>query len=165
MASGARRPLCPGNAASAFRVEVTVVVAEAGATSAGSPTPQVRAGRHDRGPSVTTFDESVVESAALDYLREIGYATEVGPTIGPGGISPERATWDQVYLLDRLRSAARRINPHHTDLVDEAIKRLQRAESQSEIAENFRVHRLLIDGVPVEYRAARTGRFAPPTCA
>ena len=52
---------------------------------------------------MTTFDESVVESAALGYLRELGYATEFGPTIGPGGIAPERASWDQVYLLGRLR--------------------------------------------------------------
>jgi type I restriction enzyme R subunit len=100
----------------------------------------------------TTFDEATVESAALDYLREIGYATEFGPTIGPGGIAPERTSWDSVYLLGRLRTGARRINPDHAGLVDEAIKRLRRAESQSEIAENFRVHRLLINGVPVEYR-------------
>ncbi|MEI2640956.1 MAG: hypothetical protein V9G10_01110 [Candidatus Nanopelagicales bacterium] len=47
--------------------------------------------------------------------------------------------------------------------MDEAVKRLQRAESQSEIAENFRVHRLLVDGVPVEYRGLTTARCAPPT--
>ena len=98
------------------------------------------------------FDESVIESAALDYLRELGYATRFGPNIVPDGLDEERASWEQVYLLDRLRDAGQRINPEHADLVDEAIKRLQRAESQSDIAENARVHRLLVDGVPVEYR-------------
>jgi len=101
---------------------------------------------------MTDFDESVVEKAALDYLREIGFSTEFGPNIGPGGIAEERASWDQVYLLDRLRAAGRRINPSHAELVDDAIKRLQRAESQAELAENFRVHKLLVDGVPVEHR-------------
>lgn len=98
------------------------------------------------------FNEATVEDAALDYLREIGYSTEFGPNIGPGGVSEERASWDQVYLLGRLRDVACRINPDHTELVEDAIARLMRAESQSEIAENFRVHRLLVDGVPVEHR-------------
>ncbi len=101
---------------------------------------------------MTSFDESLVEQAALDYLREIGYSTQSGPNIGPGEVAQERDSWEQVYLLGRLREAGRRLNPGHQDLVDEAVKRLQRAESQSELAENFRVHRLLVDGVPVEYR-------------
>ena len=99
-----------------------------------------------------TFDESVVEQAALAYLREIGYSTQSGPNIGPGEVAQERTSWEQVYLLERLREAGRRLNPAHQELVDEAVKRLQRAESQSELAENLRVHRLLVDGVPVEYR-------------
>lgn len=103
------------------------------------------------------FNEAIVEEAALDYLREIGYATEFGPNIGPGGIAQERVSWDQVYLLDRLRAAGHRINPAHIGLVDDAILRLQRAESQSELLENFRVHRLLVDGVPVEHRGPDGG--------
>lgn len=101
---------------------------------------------------MTVFDESVVEEAALDYLRELGYSTQFGPNLAPGGVAQERAAWDEVYLLDRLRAAGQRLNPAHPDLVDEAIKRLQRAESQAAVAENYRVHRLLVDGVPVEYR-------------
>lgn len=97
-------------------------------------------------------DESVIEEAALDYLRELGYATRFGPNIGPGGIDEERASWDEVLLLGRLHAAGKRLNPEHPELVEEAIKRLQRAESQSPLAENLRVHRLLVDGVPVEYR-------------
>jgi type I restriction enzyme R subunit len=101
---------------------------------------------------VNGFNESVIEQAALDYLREIGYLTEFGPNIGPGAPAEERASWEQVYLLDRLWASGRRINPSHADLIDEAIKRLQRAESQSEVAENLRVHKLLIDGIPIEHR-------------
>lgn len=98
------------------------------------------------------LDESVVENAALDYLREIGYSTEFGPNLGPGGIAQERVSWEQVYLVDRLRVACRRLNPSYASLVDDAILRLQRAESQSQLLENFRLHRLLVDGVPVEHR-------------
>ena len=101
---------------------------------------------------MTAFNEATIEDAALDYLRELGYTTAFGPNLAPDGSQPERVSFEQVYLYGRLREAAHRINPNHRDLIDEAIKRLERAESQSEIIENSRVHKLLIDGVPVEYR-------------
>lgn len=101
---------------------------------------------------MTIFNEATVEDAALDYLRDLGYSTAFGPNLAPDGSQPERANFEQVYLHGRLREAARRINPKHAVLIDEAIKRLERAESQNEIAENSRVHKLLIHGVPVEYR-------------
>ncbi|MGW2492932.1 type I restriction endonuclease subunit R [Streptomyces pseudogriseolus] len=102
---------------------------------------------------MSAFNESVIEEAALDYFRELGYTTKFGPNLAPDGSSPERASLERVYLYDRLRAAASRLNPQ-LDLVDEAVKRLERAESQSEIAENFRVHKLLTGGIPVEYRDA-----------
>jgi len=101
---------------------------------------------------LSTFNESTIEDAALEYLRQVGWSTEHGPSLAPDGARPERASYEQVYLYDRLREAVRRINPDHPDLVDEAVKRLERAESQSELGENFRVHQLLTGGVPVEYR-------------
>lgn len=103
---------------------------------------------------MTAFNEATIEDAALEYLGELGYTTAFGPNLAPDGLSPERKSFEQVYLYDRLREAARRINPEHTALIDEAIKRLERAESQSEIAENARVHKLLTQGVPAEYRDA-----------
>ncbi|SHO84116.1 type I restriction endonuclease subunit R [Mycobacteroides abscessus] len=101
---------------------------------------------------MSDFNESTVEDAALDYLRGLGYSTAFGPNLAPDGNQSERNSFEQVYLYNRLREAACRINPQHLDLIDEAIKRLERAESQSEVAENSRVHKLLIHGVPVEYR-------------
>ena len=101
---------------------------------------------------MTAFNESTVEDAALEYLRQAGWSTEHGPSLAPDGARPERASYEQVYLYDRLREAVRRINPDYLNLVDEAVKRLERAESQSELGENFRVHQLLTGGVPVEYR-------------
>jgi len=103
---------------------------------------------------MTIFNESTVEDAALDYLRGLGYSTAFGPNLAPDGSQSERASFEQVYLYDRLREAACRINPEHLELIDEAIKRLERAESQNEVAENSRVHKLLIHGVPIEYRDA-----------
>ncbi len=102
-----------------------------------------------------TVDEAVIEEAALAWLAQLGYERAYGPNLAPGEVGTERDSFDQVYLYGRLREAARRINPDlHGDLIDEAIKRLERAESQSLVDENARVHKLVTEGVPVEYRAA-----------
>ncbi len=99
------------------------------------------------------MNENIIELAALDYFRQLGYHTGFGPLLAPGEPGEERESFEQVYLFGRLRDAARRINPGiDRSLIDDAIKRLERAESQSPIDENARVHKLLTEGVPVEYR-------------
>jgi type I restriction enzyme R subunit len=99
--------------------------------------------------------EGIVEEAALEYFRALGYHTLPGPLVAPDGASAERASYDQVVLTGRLREAAGRINPDAgSTMIEEAIKRLLRAESQNALAENYRVHRLLTEGVEVEHRAA-----------
>ena len=104
---------------------------------------------------MTSLNESTVELAALDYFRQLGWSTVFGPSIAPGTPGAERSSYEQVHLDDRLRDSAARINPDLPGpVIDEAIKRLERAESQSAITENFRVHSLLIQGVPVERRDA-----------
>jgi len=104
---------------------------------------------------VSGLDESTVEDAALEYLAQLGYQTAWGPSLAPGEPGQERTSFEQVYLNARLRSAVRRINPgFDAALVDEAIKRLGRAESQNPVVENFRVHKLITEGVPVEHRGA-----------
>ena len=104
---------------------------------------------------MTTLNESTVELAALEYLRQLGFSTAFGPDLAADGTAPERTSYGQVYLESRLREAMRRINPGLSpDVVDEAIKRLFRPESQNPLAENFRVHKLLTYGVPIEHRAS-----------
>ncbi|MGV1005971.1 MAG: type I restriction endonuclease subunit R [Candidatus Nanopelagicales bacterium] len=103
---------------------------------------------------MTILNETDVEHAALDWLAQIGYRRVYGPDLAPGEPNSERASFGQVHLYGRLREAAGRINPElDGHLIDEAIKRLERAESQSLVDENARVHKLLTEGVPVEYRA------------
>lgn len=102
---------------------------------------------------MTTLNESTVETAAQEWFAQLGYQTVFGPNLAPGERDAERESFEQVYLYGRLRAAAHRINPDiGSDLIEEAIRRLERAESQSEINENARLHKLLTDGVPVEYR-------------
>ena len=98
-------------------------------------------------------NESTIENASLEYFRELGYSTAWGPSLAPGEPGEERSSFDQVFLFGRLREAALRINTSLAHgLIDEALKKLGRAESQNPIDENYRVHKLITEGVPVEHR-------------
>jgi type I restriction enzyme R subunit len=104
---------------------------------------------------MSILNESTVEDAALEYLRQLGYTTAFGPEIAPDGDRSERIAYDSVYLYNRLREAIARINRGaDREMIEETIKRLERAESQNPVAENMRVHQLLRNGVPVERRDA-----------
>jgi len=101
------------------------------------------------------ISEGIVEQAALDWFRALGCATLAGAALAPGGTAPERTSYDQVVLTGRLRDAALRINPGlPSSVVEQAVTRLLRAESQNALAENERVHQLLTGGVPVEHHIA-----------
>jgi type I restriction enzyme R subunit len=99
--------------------------------------------------------EGIVEEACLEYLRACGYSTLFGPEIGPGGAAEERAKWDDVVLIERSREAVARINPDlNKDAVQAVVAAVLRAESQNSLAENYRVHRMITEGVAVEQRTA-----------
>jgi type I restriction enzyme R subunit len=59
-----------------------------------------------------TFTESVVEDAALAWLRELGYTLRHGPDIAPGELAAERDDYAQVVLPRRLRDALTRLKSH-----------------------------------------------------
>ena len=104
---------------------------------------------------MNAFNENTVELAALEYFAELGYRTLHGPDIAPGEPGAERDSYEEVFLWDRLREAIRRINPGTApDLIDATLARVRRAESQSPIDENYRLHQLITEGVPVEHRDA-----------
>ncbi|GEB21951.1 type I restriction endonuclease subunit R [Brevibacterium aurantiacum] len=103
---------------------------------------------------MTSFNENIVEEAALEYFAELGYHRLHGPDIAPDEHAAERESYEDVVLWGRLRAAIRWINPGTTPaLISEALKIVQRAESQSPIDENARLHKLITDGVPVEHRS------------
>lgn len=100
----------------------------------------------------TSFTESVVEQAALAWLEALGYAIVHSPEIGCGQPGAERQDWAQVVLEGRLRAALVRLNPEvPTSAIEEAFRKLTRPDSPSFIAGNHAMHRMLIEGVPVEH--------------
>jgi len=97
--------------------------------------------------------ESEVEEVALDLLKELGYKIVYGPDIAPDGPNPERKSYSDVVLIERLKNAIDKINPHIPEEARaEAIKKVLRTESPQLVVNNHHFHKMLISGVEVEYR-------------
>src|SRR5438128_2914799 len=106
----------------------------------------------------TTFTESVVEQATLAWLESLGYTIKHGPEIAPGELAAERQDYGQVVLEDRLRQALVLLNPQlPAEALDDAFRRVARPEGPTLEARNRAVHRMLVDGVTVEYRTPEGG--------
>jgi type I restriction enzyme R subunit len=102
---------------------------------------------------MNNINEASVEIAALAWLQEIGYRTGFGPDDAQVGVEREEASDAVLWRL--VKEALERLNPNSTSRErSDALKRIQRAESQDLILENYRYHNLLVEGVPVESKAA-----------
>ena len=110
------------------------------------------------GAFAAAFDESVVERAALAWLEGVGWPSVDGVRIAPGAPDAERESYGQVLLEERLRAALARLNPKlPTEALEDAFRKLLRPEGAEPILQNRHMHRLLVDGVTVEYRGADGG--------
>ena len=101
------------------------------------------------------FTESVVEDAALAWLEALGYAVLHGPDIAAGESGAERSdpNYRDVLLERRLRQALVRLNPDlPPDALADAYRKLTRVDAPSLAERNRAMHRMLVDGVTVEYR-------------
>ena len=75
-----------------------------------------------------------------------------GPDLAPEGPSEERKAYDQVLLFDRLRVALRRLNPELAEAaLEDAFHKLLRPPGPTLEARNRAFHRMLVDGVTVEF--------------
>lgn len=100
------------------------------------------------------LSEAEVENALLDQLRALGYSIEREENIGPDGHRPERESHDEVVLKRRLEEAVARLNPSlPAEARHDAIRRVTQSELPNLLEENRRLHRLLTEGVDVEYYA------------
>ncbi|MGE5482865.1 MAG: type I restriction endonuclease subunit R, partial [Bacteroidota bacterium] len=97
--------------------------------------------------------ESLVEQAALAWLESLGWTVRHGPEIAPGELFAERSDYRLVLLEQRLRDALARLNPDlPAEALEDAFRRVTQPEGATEEARNCAFHRILVDGVTVEYR-------------
>ena len=96
--------------------------------------------------------ESVVEDAALDWFRGLGYNVISGPDMPPDphGL---RKSYGDVFFASAVQGALSQLNPDlPPEALEDAFRKLARPEGATLEARNFAVHRMLTDGVTVEYR-------------
>lgn len=96
--------------------------------------------------------EDDLELQAIRWLEEQGYSYLYGPDIAPDGDKPERASYSDVILIDRLKAAIQRINPRSDPFtLDQAVKQYMNPPSQDLITNNEAFHLMLTNGIEVEY--------------
>lgn len=104
---------------------------------------------------MTFISEADIEGLLLEQLAGLGYRCTSDAVIGPEGHAAEREAFSDVLLVDRVRAAIARLNPHIPhEAQEDALKQLVATVSPSLIEENRRLHRLLVEGVPVEFYTA-----------
>jgi len=102
---------------------------------------------------MSTFSESTVESAALAWLSELGWQVKHGSEIAPHGFFAERQDYGQVVLNQRLRDALAQLNPDlPPEALQDALRKLVNPPGATLEQRNRALHRMLVDGVTVEYR-------------
>jgi type I restriction enzyme R subunit len=102
---------------------------------------------------MTKLTESAIEAFAIELFQQLGFSYLYGPDIAPDGDAPERQHYDDVLLVGRLEHALKRINPTVPhDILQAALKDVQRVHSPDLLANNETFHRLLTEGVNYSYQ-------------
>lgn len=102
------------------------------------------------------MNEDQLEQLALGWFRETGYEVVYGPDllVHEGNPDGEREDCRQIILTRRLKAALERLNPDiPSAALDDAVDVLCRPNQPSLIANNQAFHKMLLEGVSVEFEA------------
>lgn len=101
---------------------------------------------------MTKLTESDIEALAIELFQSLGYEYIYAPDMAPDSEHPQRKSFSEVILRDRLQRAVCRINyALPKSLQEEAIKAIERIASPELLANNEAFHRLLTEGVTVSH--------------
>lgn len=97
------------------------------------------------------YNESELEIATLEWLEELGYEIVEGPDIAPDGEYSERTSFQDVVLVERLRTSLKRINPTLSEsVIEEAIQQVLANTSPDILLNNKQFHQLVTNGVEIQ---------------
>jgi type I restriction enzyme R subunit len=98
------------------------------------------------------LSEADVEQLVLDRLSTLGYAVLSDAEIGPDGKVSEREAYSDVLLQKRFTAAIEKLNPSiPAEARGDALRKILATEHASLAQENRRLHRLIVEGVDVEF--------------
>ncbi len=97
--------------------------------------------------------EDKLEQEMLTWLAEIGYTHVYGPSIACDGERPERSSYQDILLIERLRNAINKLNPNIPEPArDDALQQVRDLNTPILLSANRRLHHFLVNGAPVEYQ-------------
>jgi type I restriction enzyme R subunit len=100
------------------------------------------------------LSEEHVELAGIETLKSLGWVYFHGGVISPEGAVPQRPSFADAVLVSRLEAWVAQINPSVPEEArSSAIRQVLIDETPVLVEENRRLHRLITEGVNVEYRA------------
>ena len=100
-----------------------------------------------------TVTESVVEEVGLNWIESLGWTVALGADIAPDAPGAERSNYGEALLECRLRDGLARLNPAiPAAAVDDAYRSITRTEGPTLENNNRGFHRMLVEGVTVEFR-------------
>lgn len=101
----------------------------------------------------TNLTESHIESFAIELLEKEGFSYLYGPDFAPDSDNPMRSSFEDVIIPGLLKKAVDRINSSiPEDARVDAIKQVMRLSSPELISSNEVFHRMLTEGITVNYQ-------------
>ena len=96
--------------------------------------------------------EQQLEENIIKILETQGYTHIYGPDITPDSVNPERNSFEEVVLKQRLTNSINKLNPNIPQQAKElAIKEILNLHTIDQTLNNETFHKYLTDGIEVEY--------------
>lgn len=109
---------------------------------------------------MTLINEDALEYSTIELLQTLGYDYKNGLEIAPDSESPERESYSDVVLNQRLKDALYKINrTMPADAIEEAFKKLTVPQSANMLINNKAFHKYITEGIDVEYRDSENNRY------
>lgn len=102
---------------------------------------------------MTKITENDIELLAIEQLEALGWQYVYAPNIAPDGETPERESFSDIILVQRLKTAIGKINPTLSlEVQEESVNQVLRINSPELLTNNESFHRMLTEGIKVSYQ-------------
>ena len=96
--------------------------------------------------------EEDIENISIEWFKEIGYSFVHGPDLAHNGKSPEREDFRKVILIERLRTALKKLNPEvPSATIESAVLQLTNRNIPGLLSSNRQFHQWMTTGLPITY--------------
>ena len=102
---------------------------------------------------MVALNEDAYELQCIEWLKAAGWDYIHGGVIAPEGTAPERSTYRDVILADRVEESLGRINPGVPRDVLKRVRQMLESPGETDLLKaNELVHRWFVEGVPMRVR-------------